>query len=194
MGPAGPAGRVQRRKSGEARRLPFFTTENVKKGDRLRPRTWLGVYLAENSKGVVVRGVIPKSAAKAAKLSPGDILGRLGDQEIKLLKEIRTSLDKVTESEKIPLTYTRGSRKISTRITPELALSYELDIRGDQVRDKVCSEECNCDVDDPKARCHTTYIFKGAGPNGGVLYQIRCLCINGEGFADIQSCGPFEFF
>jgi serine protease Do len=71
------------------------------------PRGFLGIELADDNRGVMIRAVLAGSPAAAAGLKTGDRLQRVGSQTVKTSADVARRLARLTAGATVELTVDR---------------------------------------------------------------------------------------
>ena len=97
---------------GVVRGVPFLGVATVTVTDAVRQRLGL-----DATKGAVVTEVTPGSAADSAGLQVGDVITKLGNDEIATSDDLGAAVRKHQPGEKVELTYQRGKDTKTTTVT-----------------------------------------------------------------------------
>lgn len=93
---------------------PFIFERNME------TRGFLGVYLEDGDKEVIVTGVEEGSAAEEAGLTSGDVIISINDTKVSSYDELVDIMDKTKPGDKVEITYERdGKRKTTTATLKE---------------------------------------------------------------------------
>lgn len=77
---------------------------------------FLGVYSAKTDNGVIINSILDSSSAKKAGLRKGDIITKVGDNEIKTPEELRDAIQAYKPGDKVTINYLRDGKKKSVNV------------------------------------------------------------------------------
>jgi hypothetical protein len=91
--------------------------------DRLHPRGFLGIALAEEGGAVRAAAVLAESPAARAGVRPGDVLVRIGDREVTSIKAAREAVAAIQPDDGVALVVRRAAGAGAGARTEELTLT-----------------------------------------------------------------------
>ena len=92
---------------------------NLLQEDQMNPmggRAWLGIQIEQANGGVRVAAVIPGSPAEKHGIQAGDVVIRVGDQDIDAPETLVREVEKHKAGEKLPITLKRGAEQIVAEV------------------------------------------------------------------------------
>jgi hypothetical protein len=159
------------------------------------PRIRVGAWLEGGAPGGcrVVR-VIPGLPAHVAGLRVGDLITRFGGVDLAEASGFREILAAMASRKSLRVVVRRGARRVSLKMTPALTFYGDRDIVCEPVDDMRCNDQCSCERPRKGASCCQSYLYRGEGPNGGVLLLARCVAMTKTfEILDERECGIGEY-
>lgn len=111
-------------------RIPDIHVETLRRRPRLGisgdelTRQLAGYFGVQQGKGVLVREVLAGSAADKAGLKAGDVIIRVGEEEISSVRKLRRALARAHGDGKVTLTIVRDRREQSVEVELEKPMRY----------------------------------------------------------------------
>lgn len=163
-------------------------------GPQLSPRVWVGFGFDAAKDKVTVRSTMANSPAARSGLRAGDVITHVGSVAIESASEFRYLLAGLPLWERTVLSIRRRGKRLSVRIHSALNMFPKADLPGKAIDDRRCDDDCACKRPRKNAACATSFVYKGEGPNGGVMLLIRCVAMTKNfKILDECECGPYEF-